>query len=161
MLVLIPNPNQTAELVKMQKAFIADHQGFYQHTPLWIFLDDGKSDFERDFTKAELKELAGGIQKVELYQPQLYFSKESEREVFASQAVLETEKEEIKGRLILCKSIKSADSSPAPQNSDSKALEATEKALMQLKIFRLANAEKLAPDTYAVNESVWRKIKTI
>ena len=186
MLVLIPNPNQIAELVKIQKDFIekvniCGNQSapsrpiFYQNTPLWIFLPEEKFSLSGNekTIKNELKELSQRIKKVELEEPGLYFSEKLQQMVLGAAAYISTDSGLCKAELIICKTasvvMKTAsvvmktptseiaehlpDKCPAFVHGLSEIQFPT-----QLKIFRLAAAEELSPGTYAVNESVWRKI---
>ena len=148
MLVLIPNPNQTARLVKAQKAFIASHQGFYQQAPLWIFLKD-KNFSGRDFNKDELKKFSAGITKVELEQPEVYFSDSLQRVVLGSGVSVCTASGVCRAELILCGSV----------GSQGGVSRGTEISLPSpLKIFRVANAVRLDQYSLAVSDFVWKKI---
>lgn len=158
MLVLIPNPNQTVELVKLQKAFIAEHKGFYQHTPLWIFFKDDNFS-KRDFNKDDLKKFSAGITKVELDQPEVYFSDSLQRVVLGSGVSISTTSDVCKAELVICGSVSSQGGSTMEVKQTPASEGSGVHFPFQLKIFRLAAAEQLAPGTYAVNESVWRKIK--
>lgn len=165
MLVLIPNPNQLAQLVKVQKAFIKEANApqqpiFYQNTPLWIFLPEDKFSLSgnKKLIKDELKELSQSILKVELEEPRVYFSENLQRVVLGSHSRISTESGLCSAELILCDSLPVKGTAPQIKNlPDTKELFGGHFPL-QLKIFRLAAAEELAPNTYAVNESVWRKI---
>ena len=166
MLVLIPNPNQLAQLVKMQKAFIKEANApqqpiFYQNTPLWIFLPEEKFSLSgnKKLIKDELKELSQSILKVELEEPRVYFSENLQRVVLGSHSRISTESGLCSAELILCDSLPVKGAASQIKNPpDIKELSDLTFP-MQLKIFRLADAEELAPNTWAVNESVWRKIK--
>lgn len=191
MLVLIPNPNQIAELVKIQKDFIekvniCGNQSapsrpiFYQNTPLWIFLPEEKFSLSGNekTIKNELKELSQRIKKVELEEPGLYFSEKLQQMVLGAAAYISTDSGLCKAELIICKTASvvmetaSVVMKTTTSESDSHLLNIcfanvagkTEGVVsdltfpLQLKIFRLAAAEELSPGTYAVNESVWRKI---
>lgn len=171
MLVLIPNPNQTAELVKVQKDFIekvniCGNQSapsrpiFYQNTPLWIFLPEDKfflSGNEKTI-KNELKELSQRIKKVELEEPSLYFSEKLQQLILGAAADISTDSGLCKAELIICKSVKVQGKDVYDGLCRQEEVKSV-KLPSQLKIFRLAAAEELSPGTYAVNESVWRKIK--
>ena len=169
MLVLIPNPNQTAELVKAQKDFLKNSSAtvsgtatfppaplFYQNTPLWIFLEGQYA--ERDFTKEQLKELAGGIEKVQLSAPQIHFSEKLNQNVFESRAVIKTNKGELEGSLILCKSVKATGTTAQAQDGAPQQ-PAPSEAFMTLKIFRVANAVRPDEHSLAVTDFVWKKLK--
>lgn len=167
MLVLIPNPNQIAELVKIQKDFIEkvnicgnqsapSHPIFYQNTPLWIFLPEDKfflSGNEKTI-KNELKELSQRIKKVELEEPGLYFSEKLQQMVLGAEVRINSESGFCSAELIICRSVKRQDKTACVNSLKQKEV----KLPSRLKIFRLAAAEELSPGTYAVNESVWRKI---
>ena len=184
MLVLIPNPNQIAELVKIQKDFIekvniCGNQSapsrpiFYQNTPLWIFLPEEKFSLSGNekTIKNELKELSQRIKKVEIEEPSLYFSEKLQQLILGAAADISTDSGLCKAELIICKTA-SVVMETTTSESDSHLLNIcfanvagkTEGVVsdltfpLQLKIFRLAAAEELSPGTYAVNESVWRKI---
>ena len=170
MLVLIPNPNQIAELVKIQKDFIEkvnicgnqrtpSRPIFYQNTPLWIFLPEEKFSLSGNekAIKNELKELSQSIKKVELEEPSLYFSEKLQQMVLGAAAYISTDSGLCKAELIICKSVKVQEKAVY----ESLCRQEKEKITglpSQLKIFRLSAAEELSPGTYAVNESVWRKI---
>ena len=191
MLVLIPNPNQIAELVKIQKDFIekvniCGNQSalsrpiFYQNTPLWIFLPEEKFSLSGNekTIKNELKELSQSILKVELEEPSLYFSEKLQQMVLGTAAYISTDSGLCKAELIICKTASvvmktasvvmetttSESDSHLPNICFANVAGKTEGVVsdltfpLQLKIFRLAAAEELSPGTYAVNESVWRKI---
>ena len=187
MLVLIPNPNQIAELVKAQKDFIekvniCGNQSapsrpiFYQHTPLWIFLPEEKFSLSGNekTIKNELKELSQRIKKVELEEPGLYFSEKLQQMVLGAAADISTDSGLCKAELIICKTASAASvvmktptsesDSHLPNICFANVAGKTEGVVsdltfpLQLKIFRLADTEELAPNTWAVNESVWRKI---
>ena len=174
MLVLIPNPNQLAQLVKVQKAFIKEANApqqpiFYQNTPLWIFLPEDKFSHSgnKKLIKDELKELSQSILKVELEEPRVYFSENLQRVVLGSHSRISTESGLCSAELILCKTASVVMKTPTSEIAEHlpDKCPAFVHGLSeiqfptQLKIFRLAAAEELAPNTYAVNESVWRKIK--
>lgn len=161
MLVLIPNPNQTAQLVKLQKAFIGSHQGFYQQAPLWIFLKD-ENFSGRDFNKDELKQFSAEITKVELEQPEVYFSDSLQRVVLGSGVSVCTASGVCRAELIICGSVGSkggaamvtARGVTGPETSRCTA------PLLPtpLKIFRVANAVRLDQHSLAVSDFVWKKI---
>ena len=181
MLVLIPNPNQLAQLVKMQKAFIKEANApqqpiFYQNTPLWIFLPEDKFSLSgnKKLIKDELKELSQSILKVELEEPLVYFSENLQLRVLGSHSRISTTSGVCSAELILCKTASAASvvmktptsesDSHLPNICFANVAGKTEGVVsdltfpLQLKIFRLADAEELAPNTWAVNESVWKKI---
>ena len=179
MLVLIPNPNQIAELVKIQKDFIekvniCGNQSapsrpiFYQNTPLWIFLPEEKFSLSGNekAIKNELKELSQRIKKVELEEPSLYFSEKLQQMVLGAAADISTDSGLCKAELIICKTASVVMKTPTSEIAEHlpDKCPAFVHGLSeiqfptQLKIFRLAAAEELSPGTYAVNESVWRKI---
>lgn len=145
MLVLIPNPNQTALLVKLQKAFISSHQGFYQQAPLWIFLKDEKFS-GRYFNKDELKQFSAEITKVELEQPEVYFSDSLQRVVLGSGVSVCTASGVCRAELIICGSV----------GSQGGAVQGAFPT--KLKIFRVANAVRLDQHSLAVSDFVWKKI---
>lgn len=168
MLVLIPNQNQIADLVKIQKKFIKEANKslseknnsrviFYQHTPMWIFLPD----FENHFSSAgkemkdKLKKKADSILKVELSKPSIYFSDNLQKEVLGCHSLLQTDSENCNSELILCESYGS-------ESSECRLSESfAESGIfpLQLKVFRLAWAEKIFSSSWAVTESVWKKTK--
>ena len=151
MLVIIPNPNQTASLVHMQKNFIKDSSAqtlFYQASPLWIFLED-KEFSNRDFSKDELKEFSAAISKVELEHPRVYFSKNLQQMVLGSHSLISTDSRILQGELVLCRSLKDAKDIPNPKLFSP----------MELKIFRIANAVRLDEHSLAVTDFVWKKLK--
>ena len=170
MLVLIPNPNQIAELVKIQKDFIekvniCGNQSapsrpiFYQNTPLWIFLPEEQFSLSGNekTIKNELKELSQSILKVELEEPSLYFSEKLQQMVLGAAADISTDSGLCKAELIICKTA-SVVMETANVAGKTEGVVSDLTFPLQLKIFRLAAAEELSPGTYAVNESVWRKI---
>ena len=165
MLILIPNPNQLAQLVKMQKAFIKEANApqqpiFYQNTPLWIFLPEDKFSLSgnKKLIKDELKELSQSILKVELEEPLVYFSENLQLRVLGSHSRISTVSGVCSAELILCDSLPVKGTASQIKNPpDIKELSDLAFPL-QLKIFRLADAEEVAPNTWAVNDSVWRKI---
>ena len=177
MLVLIPNPNQTAQLVKLQKAFIGSHQGFYQQAPLWIFLKD-ENFSGRDFNKDELKQFSAEITKVELEQPEVYFSDSLQRVVLGSGVSVCTASGVCRAELIICGSVGSQGgaamvtargvtepetsrcTAPLPNlcfaNVQGSAVQGAFPT--KLKIFRVANAVRLDQHSLAVSDFVWKKI---
>lgn len=186
MLVIIPNPNQIAELVRVQKAFIKNANSpagessparpgtpvFYQHTPLWIFVEPGSSDFSRDFNKEELKGLSAGITKVEIAPPYVYFSENLQQVVLGCQSIISTTSGSLQGEFILCNSVSSqagakvVTHTPTSECAEpslnlcyAKVLGGAEVSFpLQLKVFRLANAVRLDKHSMAVSDFVWKKI---
>ena len=186
MLVIIPNPNQIAELVRVQKAFIKNANSpagessparpgtpvFYQHTPLWIFVEPGSSDFSRDFNKEELKGLSAGITKVEIAPPYVYFSENLQQVVLGCQSIISTTSGSLQGEFILCNSVSSqagakvVNHTPTSECAEpslnlcyAKVLGGAEVSFpLQLKVFRLANAVRLDKHSMAVSDFVWKKI---
>jgi hypothetical protein len=161
MLVIIPNPNQIAELVRVQKTFIKNATFppvFYQHTPLWIFIEPGSSDFSRDFNKEELKGLSAGITKVEIEPPNVYFSENLQQVVSGCQSIISTTSGSLQGELILCNSTSATVVRQSPTSESTEASPAAHFPL-QLKIFRLANAVHPDEHSMAVSDFVWKKLK--
>lgn len=159
MLVLIPNPNQMAELVQAQKALIAALNAsatplFYQHSPLWIFFE-GKDFSTRDFNKEELKEFAAGLSKVELEYPRAYFSDSLQRVVIGCHSRITCGSEVLQGELVLCQST-SSQAGDIPDKTDFPSLTYFPQ---QLKIFRVANAVRPNKHSFAVSDFVWKKLK--
>ena len=165
MLVLIPNPNQTAQLVKLQKAFIGSHQGFYQQAPLWIFLKD-ENFSGRDFNKDELKQFSAEITKVELEQPEVYFSDSLQRVVLGSGVSVCTASGVCRAELIICAAMVARQTPTAESTEPLLNLcfanvqgTAVQGAFpTKLKIFRVANAVRLDQHSLAVSDFVWKKI---
>ncbi len=157
MLVLIPNPNQTALLVKLQKAFIGSHQGFYQQAPLWIFLKD-ETFSSRDFNKDELKQFSAEITKVELEQPEVYFSDSLQRVVLGSGVSVCTVSGVCRAELIICGSLKEWEGSSIKVTGTPTSESVGLQLPSPLKIFRVANAVRLDQHSLAVSDFVWKKI---
>ena len=173
MLVIIPNPNQTTELIRMQKEFIKKansaplpHPVFYQNTPLWIFIVDNNS-FNRDFTKEELKKFSAELTKVELDSPQVYFSKNLQQVVLGIHSRISTVQGSFQGSLVLCKTAKvempsttSARIEPSLNLCKAEVVDTLlDKFPLQLKVFRVANAVKPDSHSFAVTDFVWKKFK--
>ena len=173
MLVIIPNPNQTTELIRMQKEFIKNANSaplprpvFYQNSPLWIFIEENNS-FTRDFTKDELKKFSAELTKVELDSPQVYFSKNLQQVVLGCHSRISTNQGSFQGSLVLCKSAKvEMPSTTSERIEPSLNLCKTEVVgtysenfPLQLKVFRVANAVQPDAHSFEVTGFVWKKLK--
>ncbi|MCR5253445.1 MAG: hypothetical protein K6C98_06995 [Treponema sp.] len=173
MLVIIPNPNQTTELIRMQKEFIKKansaplpHPVFYQNAPLWIFIEENNS-FTRDFSKDELKKFSAELTKVELDSSQVYFSKNLQQIVLGIHSRISTTKITLQGELVLCQTATVVNGT-----STSECIEPllnlckteipggpSKSFPLQLKVFRVANAVKPDSHSFAVTDFVWKKFK--